>query len=254
MPKRRDRPTIGSTRCTTRCTAATCWSAPTSAAVPTAAQPGVDGQTFEDIEAYGLDRWLDELADELRKRDVSTATGAARVHPETGWQATAAGDPDDPGSRGADGGGAGPGADLRGRPAAGAIRLPAGPQCPGRRQAGPRAAEHGAYGGGRRRLVRLLRQHPARRADEVGVPSHQRSAPAAADQDVAGGTGGRDRRAGPSSSDDPQQGRGPGQPARVSALAVVGEPLHASVHPGLEDAGARAAVSTLTSSTMPTTS
>jgi hypothetical protein len=24
--------------------------------------PGVDGQTFEDIEAHGLDRWLDELA------------------------------------------------------------------------------------------------------------------------------------------------------------------------------------------------
>jgi RNA-directed DNA polymerase len=30
--------------------------------------PGVDGQTFEGIEAYGLDRWLDELADVLRKR------------------------------------------------------------------------------------------------------------------------------------------------------------------------------------------
>jgi group II intron reverse transcriptase/maturase len=30
--------------------------------------PGVDGQTFEDIEAYGRDRWLDELADELKKR------------------------------------------------------------------------------------------------------------------------------------------------------------------------------------------
>src|SRR5512135_206017 len=30
--------------------------------------PGVDGQTFADIEAYGLDRWLGELADDLRKR------------------------------------------------------------------------------------------------------------------------------------------------------------------------------------------
>ncbi len=29
---------------------------------------GVDHQTFEDIEAYGLDRWLDEVADELRER------------------------------------------------------------------------------------------------------------------------------------------------------------------------------------------
>lgn len=29
---------------------------------------GVDGQTFEDIEAYGVDRWLGELAEELRTR------------------------------------------------------------------------------------------------------------------------------------------------------------------------------------------
>jgi RNA-directed DNA polymerase len=30
--------------------------------------PGVDGQTFEEIEAYGRDRWLDELAEDLKKR------------------------------------------------------------------------------------------------------------------------------------------------------------------------------------------
>ena len=30
--------------------------------------PGLDGQTFEDIEAYGPDRWLDELAEDLRQR------------------------------------------------------------------------------------------------------------------------------------------------------------------------------------------
>ena len=29
---------------------------------------GVDGQTFEDIEAYGVERWLDELAEELKSR------------------------------------------------------------------------------------------------------------------------------------------------------------------------------------------
>ena len=28
--------------------------------------PGVDGQNFADIEAYGEDRWLDELTEELR--------------------------------------------------------------------------------------------------------------------------------------------------------------------------------------------
>jgi RNA-directed DNA polymerase len=30
--------------------------------------PGIDGQTFADIEAYGIDRWLDELAEDLRKK------------------------------------------------------------------------------------------------------------------------------------------------------------------------------------------
>ena len=41
---------------------------------------GVDGQTFEDIEAYGVERWLDELAQELKKSNVSTTSGAAGVH------------------------------------------------------------------------------------------------------------------------------------------------------------------------------
>ena len=37
--------------------------------------PGVDRQTFEDIEAYGLERWLDELAADLKSRDVPAPTG-----------------------------------------------------------------------------------------------------------------------------------------------------------------------------------
>jgi len=30
--------------------------------------PGIDDQTFADIEAYGIDAWLDELADDLRRK------------------------------------------------------------------------------------------------------------------------------------------------------------------------------------------
>jgi RNA-directed DNA polymerase len=30
--------------------------------------PGIDGQTFADIEAYGVDRWLDELAEDLKEK------------------------------------------------------------------------------------------------------------------------------------------------------------------------------------------
>jgi len=31
--------------------------------------PGVDGRTFADIETYGRDRWLGELAEEFRKKE-----------------------------------------------------------------------------------------------------------------------------------------------------------------------------------------
>src|SRR5262245_65689352 len=33
---------------------------------------GVDQQTFEDIEQYGVERWLDELAQELKSRTYQT--------------------------------------------------------------------------------------------------------------------------------------------------------------------------------------
>ena len=68
--------------------------------------PGVDGQTFADIEAYGVDRWLDELTEELRNGDVPASAGSPGEHPQR-WstgQVPAAGNSLHQGSRGADGG------------------------------------------------------------------------------------------------------------------------------------------------------
>ena len=52
--------------------------------------PGVDGQSFDDIEKSGRDQWLDELAEELR-RERTNPSRSGGVHPERGWQAKAAG-------------------------------------------------------------------------------------------------------------------------------------------------------------------
>jgi hypothetical protein len=49
---------------------------------------GVDGQEFEDIEGYGVERWLDELAQELKNR-TSTNACAAGVHTQAGREAAA---------------------------------------------------------------------------------------------------------------------------------------------------------------------
>src|SRR6266404_1449541 len=93
--------------------------------------------------------------------NVSSASRPAGVYSQTGRQATAVRDSDDQGSGGADGDAGGPGADLRGRPAAGATRLPTGTKCSGRCGEGPGTDAIGAYGGGGRGPERVFRQHSA---------------------------------------------------------------------------------------------
>jgi RNA-directed DNA polymerase len=68
MPKRRVNPAFASTHCTIKVYlrdvleyAYACCRANQGAA-------GVDGERFEDIERYGVERWLGELADTLRKK------------------------------------------------------------------------------------------------------------------------------------------------------------------------------------------
>src|SRR5712691_9816394 len=46
---------------------------------------GVDGQSLEGIEEYGVERWLDELAEELKGRTYREAG----IHPQTGRKAAA---------------------------------------------------------------------------------------------------------------------------------------------------------------------
>jgi RNA-directed DNA polymerase len=41
--------------------------------------PGTDGRTFAEIEAYGVERWLDELAEDLRKKTYQPRP-VRRVH------------------------------------------------------------------------------------------------------------------------------------------------------------------------------
>ena len=149
--------------------------------------PGVDGQTFEDIEAYGRMKWLGELMEELRTKRYCPAacpTGAYSQAGPTGTNQTA-GNSDNQGSCRDDGCHAGSRTYLRSRLAAGTVRLPAGTQCAGRGSTRSSTAEIAALAGDRCGFVRLLRQYPARRTLEIGGSSHQRSVRLTADQDVA---------------------------------------------------------------------
>ena len=73
--------------------------------------PGVDGEGFPDIEAYGVERWLGEVRKELHTGKYKPQAVRRVMIPKPGGVGE---HPDDPRSRGADGGAARPGADLRG--------------------------------------------------------------------------------------------------------------------------------------------
>src|SRR3984893_7792920 len=85
--------------------------------------PGIDGQDFADIEAYGVVRWLAELALALRAGDIPAGADQTRVHTEGQWQTQAAGHLDRAGSGLHDSSDAGAGADLRSRSSIGNLRL-----------------------------------------------------------------------------------------------------------------------------------
>ena len=203
--------------------------------------PGIDGQTFADIEAYGRDRWLDELADELREKTYQPAPVRRVFIPKPDGKQRPLGI-----------------GTIRDRVVQMAVVLVlepifeadlqpeqhayrAGAQCPGRRQASPRAVSTGHTEVVDADLsgyfdsiphAELMKSVSRRISDRhlLGLIKMWLEAPVEEIDD-------RGRNA----SDDPEQGRGPGQPARVSAFAVAGEYLYASVHRGLEGPGARTA-------------
>ncbi len=73
--------------------------------------PGVDGQDFTDIEAYGVQRWLGELALALRQ-ETYRPDPMKSVHTEGQWQTQAIGHLDRAGSGLHDGSDAGAVTDL----------------------------------------------------------------------------------------------------------------------------------------------
>jgi hypothetical protein len=75
--------------------------------------PGVDGQDFADIEAYGVERWLGELALALKEKTYQPDPHQKSVHPKGQRQTEAAGYLDGAGSGLHDGSDAGAGTDLR---------------------------------------------------------------------------------------------------------------------------------------------
>ena len=87
--------------------------------------PGVDGETFEQIESAGRADWLARLREDLRTRRYQPAAVRRVYIPKAGGVGSVAGDSDHPRPRRTDGGGADAVAHLRGGLHRRDVRIPA---------------------------------------------------------------------------------------------------------------------------------
>ena len=108
--------------------------------------PGVDGQDFVDIEAYGVQRWLGELALALRQETYRPEAYQKSVHTQGQGQTPAIGHLDPAGSGLHDSSIAGAGADFRSRSSTRTLRLPPRAICPTGGGRGGRAVVPGPPG------------------------------------------------------------------------------------------------------------
>ena len=118
---------------------------------------GVDEERFEDIEAYGLDRWLGELAQELRSKTYQPqAVRRVFIPKQSGTGLRPLSIPPIRDRVAQTAAKLVLRADLRSRPATRATRLSARARRAQRGQAGAQPAEHGSHAGHRRGSFRVL--------------------------------------------------------------------------------------------------
>src|SRR5674476_987035 len=108
--------------------------------------PGVDGESFEDIESRGLGEWKNGLREELRNKTYQPQPVRRVMIPEAWGRGAPAGDTDDTGPSGANRCEIDIGTDLGGGVGAECLRLPAAEECAGCHPEGGRTAARGVHG------------------------------------------------------------------------------------------------------------